>query len=234
MSNIAINIIDHQDDFLVVDKPANINFHDEDTLGSGFYSQVKKFAADQLDIAEIFPVHRLDKMTSGLMIFAKNISTARTFQLLFEQHQVQKFYLAIADGKPKKKQGLIKGDMEKSRRGMWKLVRTMKTPAISQFQSYNIAPKRRLYLIKPHSGKTHQIRVALNSIGVPILGDPLYNSCIESDRGYLHAFALAFTLNNKNHQYCQAPLTGKEFNTDEAKTLIEQLTPAWQQAWPKI
>jgi tRNA pseudouridine32 synthase/23S rRNA pseudouridine746 synthase len=234
MCTVNINIIDHQEDFLVVSKPANINFHDEENIGSGFYSQVKKFALSQLNITEIFPVHRLDKMTSGLMIFAKNINTARAFQLLFEQHQVQKFYLAIADGKPKKKQGLIKGDMEKSRRGMWKLMRTMKNPAVSQFQSYNIAPKRRLYLIKPHSGKTHQIRVALNSIGVPILGDPLYNSCIESDRGYLHAFALAFALNNENYQYCHAALTGKEFNTAEAMTAIEQLTPVWQQAWPEL
>ena len=234
MSNIAINIIDHQDDFLVVDKPANINFHDEENIGSGFYSQVKKFAANQLGIAEIFPVHRLDKMTSGLMIFAKNINSARAFQLLFEQHQVQKLYLAIADGKPKKKQGLVKGDMEKSRRGMWKLMRTMNNPAISQFQSYNLAPKRRLYLVKPHSGKTHQIRVALNSIGVPILGDPLYNSNIESDRGYLHAFSLAFTLNNVTHQYCRAPDTGAEFNTPEVINAIKQLTQPWQQVWPKI
>ena len=168
------------------------------------------------------------------MIFAKNINSARAFQLLFEQHQVQKFYLAIADGKPKKKQGLVKGDMEKSRRGMWKLMRTMNNPAISQFQSYNLAPKRRLYLVKPHSGKTHQIRVALNSIGVPILGDPLYNSNIESDRGYLHAFALAFTLNNVTHQYCRAPDTGAKFNTPEVINAIKQLTPPWQQAWPKI
>jgi tRNA pseudouridine32 synthase/23S rRNA pseudouridine746 synthase len=234
MHTVDIDIIDHQEDFLVVDKPANINFHDEENLGSGFYSQVKKFAISQLNIAEIFPVHRLDKMTSGLMIFAKDINSARAFQLLFEQHQVQKFYLAIADGKPKKKQGLIKGDMEKSRRGMWKLMRTMNNPAISQFQSYNIAPKRRLYLVKPHSGKTHQIRVALNSIGVPILGDPLYNSSIESDRGYLHAFALGFTLNNENYQYCHAPRTGEEFNNAEAISTIKKLIPAWQQAWPDL
>ncbi len=234
MTTIDINILDHQEDFLVVDKPANINFHDEEHLGSGFYSQVKKFAASQLGIVEIFPVHRLDKMTSGLMIFAKNINSARAFQLLFEQHQVQKFYLAIADGKPKKKQGLIKGDMEKSRRGMWKLMRTMKNPAISQFQSYNIAPKRRLYLIKPHSGKTHQIRVALNSIGVPILGDPLYNSSLTSDRGYLHAFALDFTLNNTHYQYCHAPRNGKEFNTPATISAIEVLSPVWQQVWPKV
>jgi tRNA pseudouridine32 synthase/23S rRNA pseudouridine746 synthase len=231
---VDICIIDHQDDFLVVDKPADINFHDEEVVGSGFHSQVKKFAREQLDIENIYPVHRLDKMTSGLMLFAKNINTTRAFQLLFEQHKVQKFYLAIADGKPKKKQGLIKGDMEKSRRGMWKLMRTMDNPAISQFQSYNVAPKRRLYLIKPHSGKTHQIRVALNSIGVPILGDPLYNTNVGSDRGYLHAFALAFTLNDQHYQYCHAPNFGVEFINASTTSAIVNLTPIWQQSWPKI
>ncbi len=234
MSTVAINIIDHQEDFLVVNKPANINFHDEENLGSGFYSQVKNFVVNQLDINEIFPVHRLDKMTSGLMIFAKNINSARAFQLLFEQHQIQKFYLAIADGKPKKKQGLIKGDMEKSRRGMWKLMRTMNNPAISQFQSYNIAPKRRLYLIKPHSGKTHQIRVALNSVGVPILGDPLYNSNSDTDRGYLHAFALQFNLNEQEYRYCLAPDTGAIFNNTVTLEVINQLTPPWLQSWPAL
>ena len=52
--------------------------------------QVKKFAASKLDVEEIYPVHRLDKMTSGLIVFAKNINTARAFQLMFEQHQVEK------------------------------------------------------------------------------------------------------------------------------------------------
>lgn len=231
---VDICIINHQEDFLVVSKPADVNFHDEEVVGSGFHSQVKKFAREQLDIENIYPVHRLDKMTSGLMLFAKNINTARAFQLLFEQHKVEKFYLAIADGKPKKKQGLIKGDMEKSRRGMWKLMRTMDNPAISQFQSYTVAPKRRLYLIKPHSGKTHQIRVALNSIGVPILGDPLYNTNVGSDRGYLHAFALAFTLNDQRYQYCHAPNFGVEFINASTASVIVNLTPIWQQSWPKI
>lgn len=239
MTQVAITLVDNQPDFLVVDKPANINFHDEDELGSGFYSQVKQFAISELGIKEIYPVHRLDKITSGLMIFAKNITSARAFQVMFEQHQVQKYYLAIADGKPKKKQGLIKGDMEKSRRGMWKLMRTMNSPAISQFYSYSIAPKRRLYLIKPHSGKTHQIRVALSSIGVPILGDTLYNSANKQtgnniDRGYLHAFALSFTLANEEHQYCLAPTIGDVFNESTTVTAIKQLTPVWQVSWPTI
>jgi len=183
MTEPQLTIIDHQADFLVIDKPANIGFHDEENIGSGLFSQIKAQLKAQLAITELYPVHRLDKMTSGLILVAKNSATARAFQQQFEQHQIQKYYLAIAEGKPKKKQGVIKGDMEKSRRGMWKLLRTMDNPAVSQFFSYSIAPKQRLYLIKPHSGKTHQIRVALNSIGVPILGDALYNNADHADRG---------------------------------------------------
>lgn len=234
MTELSLSIIDHQTDFLVLDKPHGISFHDEENIGSGLFSQVKQQLKSQYGLTELYPVHRLDKMTSGLIIVAKNSATARAFQQLFEQHQVQKYYLAIAQGKPKKKQGLIKGDMVKSRRGMWKLLRTIDNPAISQFLSYAIAPKHRLYLIKPHSGKTHQIRVALNSIGVPILGDPLYNMNSNADRGYLHAFALRFSLNNQQYQYCLPPSAGTLFNSSSTLEIIEPITPPWQQAWPEL
>ena len=234
MTEPQLTIIDHQADFLVIDKPANIGFHDEENIGSGLFSQIKAQLKAQLAITELYPVHRLDKMTSGLILVAKNSATARAFQQQFKQHQIQKYYLAIAEGKPKKKQGVIKGDMEKSRRGMWKLLRTMDNPAVSQFFSYSIAPKQRLYLIKPHSGKTHQIRVALNSIGVPILGDALYNNADHADRGYLHAFALSFSLNQQSYQYCLTPSNGSVFNTPSTLDVINKLTPPWQQPWPAL
>lgn len=234
MSEQQLTVVDHQADFIVIDKPQGLSFHDEDNLGNGLFSQIKAQLKIQFALTEFYPVHRLDKMTSGLIIVAKNSATARSFQQQFEQHQVQKFYLAIAEGKPKKKQGLIKGDMEKSRRGMWKLLRTMDNPAVSQFLSYPIAPKQRLYLIKPHSGKTHQIRVALNSIGVPILGDPLYNNSLNTDRGYLHAFALSFSLHNKQYQYCLPPSAGTVFSNSSTLEVIKQLTPPWQQLWPTL
>ena len=234
MTKLQLTVVDHQADFVVIDKPQDFSFHDEESLGSGLFSTIKAQLKAQLSITELYPVHRLDKMTSGLIIVAKNSATAKAFQQLFEHHVIEKYYLAISEGKPKKKQGVIKGDMEKSRRGMWKLLRTMNNPAISQFFSYAIAPKQRLYLIKPHSGKTHQIRVALNSIGVPILGDPLYNSTTAADRGYLHAFALRFSLNNKHYQYILLPSTGCAFNTESVIEAMNKITPPWQQAWPKL
>lgn len=230
MTKITIDVIDNQRDFIVINKQHNINFHDEEVVGSGLFSQVKH----QLKIPTLFPVHRLDKMTSGLLIFAKNLPAAQVFQQQFEQHHIEKYYLALAHGKPKKKQGLIKGDMEKSRRGMWKLLRSQNSPAITQFMSTTVAPKLRLYLVKPHSGKTHQIRVALNSLGTPISGDPLYNQSSAMDRGYLHAFALRFKFQNKTFQYLNIPTQGEYFTTQEVQQAIASFNPPFEQNWPTI
>ncbi|WP_441004417.1 TIGR01621 family pseudouridine synthase [Pseudocolwellia agarivorans] len=245
----TFEIIDDQPDFIIVNKPENTNFHDEGDMGAGFFNTVKDQLAQANSKAktnELYPVHRLDKMTSGLLIFAKNSETAAAFQQLFEQHSIQKYYLAISDKKPKKKQGLIKGDMAKSRRSAWKLLRTQANPAISQFMSYSIENGKRLYLVKPHSGKTHQIRVALSSIGSPIIGDALYGGTMNEsllhddasikpiDRGYLHAYALQFTLNGVAYQYIQAPDSGTLFLT---KSLTQQLTSIgapWDLSWPKV
>ncbi|KGJ89113.1 TIGR01621 family pseudouridine synthase [Colwellia psychrerythraea] len=221
-------------DFIVVDKNAGINFHDEGDLGSGLFSLVKKQLQRHNVDAELFPVHRLDKMTSGLVIFAKNLTCAQVFGKLFNDHDIEKYYLAISDKKPSKKQGLIKGDMAKSRRGMFKLLRTMENPAITQFFSFSIANKQRLYLLKPHSGKTHQLRVALASIGAPIVGDPLYYSQSIADRGYLHAYSLKFSYLGEEFEFTSLPTKGKYYLNE---ALIEQLAAIkkpWQLNWPRL
>jgi len=226
------SIIDDQENFVVINKGERVNFHDELDHGQGLFNQVAK----HIDSPQLFPVHRLDKMTSGLVIFAKNLATAQEFQRQFSHHQVEKYYLALSQHKPKKKQGWIKGDMEKSRRGMFKLTRTLINPAITQFFSYGLGNGHRLFIVKPHSGKTHQIRVALNSIGSTILGDPLYankKDIAQIDRGYLHAYGLKFALNGQAYQYLLAPKQGLYFNSDACKTLLnDKLSAPWQLAWP--
>jgi len=221
-------LVDEQTHFIIVHKQPDINFHDEGELGQGLFNQVKStFQTEQL-----YPVHRLDKLTSGLVIFAKSKQAAQQFQQLFEQHQIEKYYLAISDKKPKKKQGLIKGDMEKSRRSMYRLTRTFKNPAISQFFSYGLDGNR-LFLLKPHTGKTHQLRVALSSIGSPILGDELYGKS-SADRGYLHAMALRFNLFDQNYQYTYLPEQGIHFQSEAFKELTSQFELPWQLNWPKV
>jgi len=226
----AFTLIDHQPNFIVVNKREGINFHDEGEIGAGLFNQVKQ----HLQLTELYPVHRLDKITSGLVIMAKNLATAQQFQQLFANHQLEKYYIALSDQKPKKKQGLIKGDMEKSRRGTYKLMRSQNNPAISQFFSYSISNGLRLFIIKPHSGKTHQIRVALNSIGSPIIGDSSYYASSNADRGYLHAYALRFNLNEQAYHYVCPPYQGELFTQTDCQVAIEQLSLPWQLNWPQL
>ena len=219
-----IPIVFQNHDFVVVNKPEGLNFHSEDLPGLVVLVQ------QQLAISEIYPVHRLDKMTSGLVILALNKKTAQAFQRMFEKHEVEKFYIAISDQKPKKKQGWIKGDMVAARRGDWKLTKTMQNPAVTQFISESIQPGERIYLLKPKTGKTHQLRVAMKSISAPICGDYRYADKIKAnqeERGYLHAFAITFTLNAERFQFSCLPLTGSRFLEDKAK----QITESWQSPW---
>lgn len=239
----GFTLVHQNGEFVVVDKDSGINFHDEGTIGQGLFNQVKQ----QLALNECYPVHRLDKLTSGLIIFAKTLAAAQQFQTLFERHQVAKYYLAISDKKPAKKQGWIKGDMAKSRRGTYKLLRSQHNPAVSQFFSYplkaagtsadnseenNTDKALRLFLVKPHSGKTHQIRVALSSLGAPILGDSSYSPS-PADRGYLHAYALSFEFNQQTYQFCQPPSQGEKFITPALTDLLEQIKLPWSLNWPK-
>ncbi len=220
--------------FIVVDKVAGVNFHDEGDIGSGLFSLVKQQVKAANSTAELYPVHRLDKMTSGLVIFAKTLASAQVFGQLFDEHHIEKYYLAISDKKPRKKQGLIKGDMAKSRRGMFKLLRTIDNPAITQFISDSIGNKQRLYLLKPHSGKTHQLRVALSSIGSPIIGDPLYNTQSIADRGYLHAYALKFTYLDEEFEFISAPTSGEHFLTEQVTEHLTAQKKPWQLNWPRL
>lgn len=227
--NLSHLVVDEQADFYVLNKPAGIGFHNDDS-DLGFFHQAKL----ALSASELYPVHRLDKMTSGLIIVAKNKHTAARFQTLFEQREIEKYYLAISDKKPIKKQGLVKGDMAKSRRGMWKLMRSQQNPAKTQFFTYPLEQGKRLFIVKPYTGKTHQIRVALNSLGAPILGDPLYGESANIDRGYLHAFALRFQLNNQAFSYILPATTGVDFVSSVCQKHLETLTPPWHLPWPKM
>lgn len=220
-------IVSHQDDFIIINKAANVHFHSQDGT-AGVVAQVET----DLGI-KLFAVHRLDTPTSGLLILAKTSAAANRFTQLFTAHQVQKYYLAIAMGKPKKKQGWIIGDMAKSRRSMYKLLRSKENPAITHFFSHSIGSGIRAYLLKPFSGKTHQLRVALASIGVPILGDNLYGKQT-SDRCYLHAYQLSFCYLGQEYQFIQLPDEGSYFLDEGMQQFIQDSwsVPA-QLDWPQ-
>lgn len=184
---------------------------------------------------------RLDAITSGALIFAKNLHTARALGEEFSAGRVTKYYVALSARKPSKKQGSVVGEMIKTRRGSWMLQRAIKNrPAVTRFTSTAVKdasfeigmPPLRAFLLKPSTGRTHQIRVAMKSLGAPIFGDARYSNiqndenAIKSllgtqatletpmelsqqsglvDRGYLHATALRFCLGEEQIQIVCKP-----------------------------
>lgn len=185
---MPFDIIYQHPDFIIIYKPCGISVH-KDQDEKGLTARV----AEQLGVPQVWLVHRLDKITSGLLILALNAESAAEFSRLFAEHKIHKTYLALSNQKPKKKQGLIVGDMQKARNGAWKLCQSKENPAITRFDSVSCEPNLRLFILKPQTGKTHQLRVAMKSLGSPILGDKLYGkNNAEIDRTYLHAAGLEF------------------------------------------
>lgn len=196
----AFTLIENNSHFVIVNKAHNIDFHTIDgTLG------IVELVKSQVGFEQLYPVHRLDRMTSGLLVMAKTKQAAAEFGQLFESHNITKYYLALSDKKPKKKQGLIKGDMKKGRNGSYLLLKSNDNPAITQFLSESVSPGLRGYILKPHSGKTHQLRVAMKSIGAPILGDNRYYPNCTAPVGHLHAWHLAFELSGQSYQFTINP-----------------------------
>lgn len=226
------SVVAENQDFIVINKQANVNFHSED----GEFGVV--VAAEKAFSCKLYSVHRLDKMTSGILLLAKSSAIAAQLSALFFEHKIQKYYLAISDKKPKKKQGLIKGGMQKSRRSMWKLSSSKENLAITQFFSYSLGDALRFYVVKPHTGKTHQIRVALKSVGSAICGDPLYAEKGPAgnayDRAYLHAYQIDFQLNGQKFSFKAEPEFGKLFNLDTYLQKLQTIGPLDKLAWPKI
>lgn len=198
-----IDICFQHSDFIIINKPAGISVHKDDAeIG------LTTFLAQQLNVEQLWLVHRLDKVTSGLLILALNAKAAAEFSRQFAQHRIQKTYWALSCDKPKKKQGKIVGDMSPSRNGAWKLCHSQENPAITQFVSQSLEPQLRHFTLQPKTGKTHQLRVAMKSLGSPILGDKLYGGK-QADRVYLHAYQLEFQYQGQDFCICCEPTSGE-------------------------
>lgn len=220
---LVIPIVYEHTDFIVINKPCGVAMHDPK------YGICQRLT-QQMGISQIFLVHRLDTATSGCLLLARNKSAAATLSKLFAERKIEKYYLAISDKKPKKKQGKIAGDMKKSRDGnhMLSITKNTQATAITFFQSESIPSVGRLYYVKPVTGKTHQIRVALKSLGSPILGDDRYKGSA-ADRLYLHSIMLSFTFNAVAYNIKCLPQTGRFFSPE----LLDNLCSPDSLDWPK-
>ena len=155
------------------------------------------------EYGKIFIVHRLDKITSGVMVFARDAETHRALNMQFEKHEAQKVYHAIVEGNPKWAEKVTKFPLHANVGHKHRTIVDDKhgKPSETSFRVLKRYPESELSeasaLVEalPMTGRTHQIRVHAAALGHPLLGDVLYGGAETylTARPALHAFSLAFT-----------------------------------------
>jgi 23S rRNA pseudouridine1911/1915/1917 synthase len=169
MSKAKVEIIYQDDDILVINKPASVSVT-KDRTGA---TQLKDLLSAQLRL-----VHRLDKDTSGVMLLAKNVEAQTKFTTYFEKRQVKKTYLAIVAGFVPAPQGTIDAPLTRDPKNTTLMCIAKKKGKESATNWRLLADFGRFALlaVEPLTGRTHQIRVHLPSIRLPLAIDPLYGS----------------------------------------------------------
>jgi 23S rRNA pseudouridine1911/1915/1917 synthase len=141
-------------------------------------------------------VHRLDRDTSGLMVVARSPEAHRRLQELVQQREVTREYLALVVGRPRSQRGTIEAPIGRDRRDATRQSLDTDTPrdAVTHFEVEELLPRHALLRVRLETGRTHQIRVHLAAVDLPVAGDPLYGRAGELglERQFLHAARLAF------------------------------------------
>lgn len=169
-------------------------------------------------------VHRLDKNTSGLILIAKNESAHKWLQQQFKERLVEKKYLALVDGKPVTPTGRIIAPIVRDRNNRKRMAIAPEGQGRYAETEYHTLKefKYHTYLdVHPLTGRTHQIRVHMASIGCPIAADTLYgyrNPSIALDRQFLHAYQISICLLGE-----EEPRTFQAELPIELTTVLEKL-----------
>ena len=196
---IALSVLFEDNDLIVINKPAGISVHPGAGRNSG--TLVNALLAHCRNLSGIGGkqrpgiVHRLDKGTSGCLLVAKNDAAHLDLSRQFAARTVEKIYLALVAGKLRRNAGSINAAIGRHRvhRTKMAIAREGGREARTDFQVIRSGVAATLLKCCLHSGRTHQIRVHLQHIGHPILGDREYGARIGNlPRPMLHAWKLAF------------------------------------------
>jgi 23S rRNA pseudouridine1911/1915/1917 synthase len=194
---------------IIVNKPRGITVHRDNQNPISLKEHIEQYIIKSSDnpFAEIQPVNRLDKETSGLVMYSKNLKAHGYYSRLFKTHNLTKKYLAVVQisEKPTKEfNELISQKEIRIQNYISKMPRNRKYYCTTELQGdyaetivkikKENTGKTLLLELEPKTGRTHQLRVHLSEIGIPIVGDSIYNPEFKKDKEFLklHSYFLQF------------------------------------------
>lgn len=209
IDDIELPVIYEDDDCVVIDKPVGLlthskgPFNPEPTVESWLRSRLDGSA---LSGERAGIVHRLDRATSGVLICAKTPEALSWLQKQFAQRKVKKTYAAVVQGEMKEPAAIIDMPIERNpKKPQTFRVGNNGKEATTAYKVIGTSTKYSLLELKPTTGRTHQLRVHLEHLGHPILGDTYYGGKA-ADRLFLHAHSLELTLPSRERKTFTVPV----------------------------
>ncbi len=214
----GLRIVHLDDAIVVVDKPAGLlsmgSEHEKERTAYRILNDYLKTSAKS-PVHQVFIVHRLDRETSGLMVFARNQSTQDALQRNWKK--VTKKYLGIVEGTPAKAEGTLKHNLSEGKSLMVHRVDREGDPAITHYRVLSTHGDKSLLELTLDTGRKNQIRVQLAAIGCPIVGDRKYGATTDPARRLaLHSCELKF-----RHPVSGASMEFRSAMPGRLKALIE-------------
>jgi 23S rRNA pseudouridine1911/1915/1917 synthase len=193
---VGLRIAHEDEHLLVVDKPAGVVVHPSPGHASGtlVHGVLARGAAGGEEERPGI-VHRLDRDTSGLLVVARSDEAHERLKQLVQRHGLERTYTALVRGRPRSRRGRIEAPIGRDRRDPTKQSLKTDSPrdAVTHFELLELIGQYALLRVDLETGRTHQIRVHLAAIGLPVVGDPVYGVPDPAlGRQFLHAARLGF------------------------------------------
>jgi 23S rRNA pseudouridine1911/1915/1917 synthase len=198
LEDLDLRIAYEDQHLLVVDKPAGLVVHPSAGHASGtlVHGLLGHSIAGGAEAERPGIVHRLDRDTSGLLVVARSDEAHRRLQRLLRARKIEREYLALVQGRPRSRSGRIEAAIGRDRTDPTRVSLDTAAPrdAVTDFDVVELFPRHALLRVRLQTGRTHQIRVHLAAIQLPVAGDPVYGIAgdLGLERQFLHAARLAF------------------------------------------
>ena len=206
-SNQALPILYIDDNVIVINKPAGILTHSKGALNDEFTVAdfFRRYTTVGLNTNRPGIVHRLDRDTSGVLIGARTPESAARLKKQFAERKTKKYYLAIVDGILKQPHAKIDVPLGRNPAApsIWRPGVNGK-PAQTVYKALAHRDGKSLVLLRPLTGRTHQLRVHLRHVGAPITGDRVYG--VPATRLFLHAYSLEIAIASGDRRTFTAPV----------------------------